>query len=307
MPRNNDETSLVKKVSLDELIENFQSDSCKLFDTPDPSQIVEDVIVRVRQFATEYEKFPERNTFDSLADRIRETVQRELIILLPNFLSDKHREFIVKCHAQGLTTAGAVLELAQTETVIERLAKSDAIGWEKLRSNLIHRFSYLKPGNPRWSEKKYGEVWREARAVHQASIVDMPLSSRPEQIKVLSESVNRIVTMLDKGCSTKEFVQLTRALTYTIESLRKLTEASPPQEQPVPSKLSGPQLLAVLERVTLTLENPRQLTVVNEKEGIINILEQLLSTLQNGAPKALAGEASGEVRVAKVVPIGSNP
>ena len=81
--------------------------------------------------------------------------RNELKHKISSFISDHHRCFIVQHHALGLPTSEAVDELIREDDVINRLAQEDAIGYKVLRNILIHRMSYLKPGAPRWSEKKY--------------------------------------------------------------------------------------------------------------------------------------------------------
>ena len=50
---------------------------------------------------------------------------------------------------------------------------------------------------------------------------------------------------------------LTNSLTKTLESLQKLSAV----EQQAPANLSAPQLVAVLERLTLALDAPEQLAI----------------------------------------------
>ena len=125
-------------------------------------------------------------------DQIQRTIRDILRDCISLFISDEHREFVVRCHAQGISTADAVSGLIRQDKGMNRLAYDDALGTKLLRDTLIHRLSYLKPGTARWPEKKYGSVWREARDEYKQMINDMPLTSPMEQAAMLVKHVNRI-------------------------------------------------------------------------------------------------------------------
>ena len=116
---------------------------------------------------------------------------------ISRFIRDSHREFIVRCHAKGVSTTHAVLELLKKNTAIARLGQKDALGRRKLGEILIHRLSYLKPGTARWPEKKYGALWREARDQHKHTISDIALTSPVEQVALLAKHADRINYVLD--------------------------------------------------------------------------------------------------------------
>ena len=267
----------------------LKSDIKKLFDTLDGEERVEAVIERVQRYTIEAagrtvdSNFGARNA--AQADAVRKIICKELVPYVSAFITDAHRELVVRAHAHGLSTADSVLELIKQDDTMNRLAQDDALGLESLRTILIHRLSYLKPGTARWPEAKYGAVWREAREEYRQQVRDIPFTSQVEQVALLAKNAERISRALDKEeHSPKEFQMLTNALTKTLESLRKLSAV----EQPMPVSLSGPQLVGVLERLTLALNAPEQLELGGEAKELVAVLEGLTLAL-----KAPQGESNG--------------
>jgi hypothetical protein len=206
---------------------------------------------------------------------------------ISSFISDAHREFIVRCHARGISTSAAVWELMKEDETINRLAQEDAIGINRLREMLIHRLAYLKPGSARWPEQKYGSVWREEREQHRQVISDIPFTSPVEQVALLAKHAERINSELDNQTHSVQDLQLlTNSLTKTMESLRKLSAV----EEPMPVNLSGPQLVAVLERLTLALKAPEQISIGGEAAELVGVLEQLTLALKAPEPMADGNE-----------------
>ena len=118
-----------------------------LLDTLSGVELVEAVIDCVHRYALE-----EFDDLDSIAKCLRFHVWPHM----SSFISDEHREFIARCHARGLSTSDAVLELIQTDEAMSLL--SGAGGLKELREDLVaHRLAYLKPGRARWPENC--EVW----------------------------------------------------------------------------------------------------------------------------------------------------
>ena len=235
----------------------LRSDLEGLFSTLTGYDLVDAVIERVQRYAVEASGKTMDRDFGRMApyqmDQIKERIREELIGHLSSFISDAHREFIVRSHAQGLSTADAVVELMITDKTINRLAREDAIGLLKLREMLIPRLAYLKPGSARWPEKKYGAVWRETREAYKQAMRDIPFTSQVEQVALLAKQADRINEALETGGHSVEDVQvLTNSLVKTVESLRKLSAV----DESV--NLSAPQLVGVLERLTLALKAPEQ-------------------------------------------------
>ena len=183
-------------------------------------------------------------------------IREELIKHLSSFISDAHREFIVRCHARGVSTADAIIELMLTGETINRLA-------------------YLKPGSARWPKKKYGAVRREAREGYRQAVNDISLTSQVEQVALLARQTDRINRALETGeHSVKDTQMLTNSLVKTVEGLRKVSAV----DEPV--NLSAPQLIAILEQLTLALRAPKQNTIGGETQEVISVLERLTLALK---------------------------
>ena len=260
----------------------LRSDIKKLLETLHGEERVEAVIERVQRYSVE----ATGETVDSnfhlmgkyLADEIKKIIRRELAPHVSSFISDEHRELVVRSHARGLSTADAVRELILGDRTMQRLAQEDAAGEEYVRTILIHRLSYLKPGTARWPEAKYGSVWREAREEYREQMSDIPFTSKAEQVALLAKNAERINRALDnEKHSVKDFQMLTNSLTKTLESLRKLSVV----DEPMPRSLSGPQLVAVLERLTFALRTPEQNKLGGEAKELVGVLEGLTLALKS--------------------------
>ena len=281
----------------------LRSDLKGLFDTLSGYELVDAVIGRVQRYVVEASGKTVDRDFGRMelykADEIKETIRDELGWHISSFISDVHREFIVRCHARGLSTSAAIMELIKTDEMINRLAQEDAMGWNELRETLIPRLAYLKPGSARWPEKKYGSAWRKAREEYKQAVSDIPLTSRVEQVALLAKHAERINYELDNRIhSVKALQMLTNSLVKTVESLRKLSAV----EQPMPANLSAPQLVGVLERLTLALRAPEQKAIGGGAEELVGVLERLTLALRapeqkviGSGAEALPAEAGGDV------------
>ena len=265
----------------------LDSDLRALFKTLEGDELLEAVIARVQRYAVEASgktvdrDFSRLDSYD--ADEIKEHIREKLIRPIATFISDEHREFVVRRHARGLSTSDAVSALIVADKTMNRLARDDAMGMEAVKKILTHRLAYLKPGSARWPEQKYGSVWREEREQHRQVVIDIPFTSRVEQVALLAKHAARINNELDNQTHSVQDLQLlTNSLTKTMESLRKLSAV----EEPMPVNLSGPQLVAVLERLTLALKAPEQISIGGEAAELVGVLEQL--TLALKAPEQMA-------------------
>ena len=260
----------------------LRSDIKKLLDTLDGEERVEAVIERVQRYAVEATGKTVETLYlpmsQELADVIKRITRQELARYASSFISDAHRELVVRSHARGLSTADAVRELIRGDGTMNRLAQEDAVGVGDLRTILIHRLSYLKPGTARWPEAKYGAVWREAREEYRQQVSDIPFTSQVEQAALLAKNAERINRALDdEKHSVKDVQMLTNSLTKTLESLRKLSAV----EAASPAILSGPQLIGVLERLTFALRTPAQNQLGGEAKELVGVLEGLTLALKS--------------------------
>ena len=142
-------------------------------------------------------------------------------------------------------------------------------------------------------------MWREAREEYRQQVSDIPFTSQVEQAALLAKNAERINRALDDGRSIplKNVQMLTNSLTKTLESLRKLSVV----DEPMSRSLSGPQLVAVLERLTFALRTPAQNQLGGEAKELVGVLEGLALALKspkregtgNGV-KALPSEADAD-------------
>ena len=277
---------------LPESTAEMHSDLKDLFATLNDDELLEAVIERLQRYAVEGLDESAHTNFikyksPHILGTIREAISEELTQWLSNFISKTHREFIVRCHARGLSTSNAVWALIEEDKTMSRLSQQDAMGPYALRRELIPRLAYLKPGTARWPERKYGAIWREAREQHKQEIRDIPLTSPMEQVALLAKHADYINEMLDdSNHSVKDVQLLTDALVKTVEALQKLSSI----EQQVPPNLSGTQLVAVLERLTLALDAPEQFALTGNTEALVGVLERLTVALKSSDHKVIAGK-----------------
>lgn len=258
-------------------------------------ELVDAFIKRIQRNAAERVNFSIDSDFYGITvddlDYIRDVVRDGLQQFISFFILDEHREFVVRCHARGVSTTKAVTDLISEDDALNRLAYDDALGLKQLRNILVHRMSYLKPGTARWPEAKYGDLWRETRAVHKQMISDMPLTSPKEQAAVLVKQIERINAALNNQDHTVKDLQiLTNSLTKTIESLQKLSAV----ESQAPIDLSAPRLVAVLERLTLALGTAEPLELTGDTHSLIEGLERLVFALKSSDHAAIAGEVEND-------------
>ena len=282
-----------KKSPLEEFISEVtleaRSDLKHLFETLKGDELLEAVIERLQRYAIDGLHDADRANFRKyqqphMLGTIREAFSEELTGWLSHFISDAHREFIVCCHARGLSTAEAVSTLVQEDKTMSRLAEPDVMGTSTLRRALVTRLAYLKPGTARWPEQKYGALWREARERHKRDIRDSPFTSPMEQSALLAKHVDYINELLyDKNHDVKDVQALTDSLIKTVEALQKLSTI----EQQVPPNDSRTQLVAVLERLTLALDTPEQFALGGDTEPLVEILERLTGALKSSDRKAI--------------------
>ena len=254
-------------------------------------EAVEAIITRIHRYAAEKLGQPADTDYstvdpDTIA-AIQATTRQTLQILLPHLISDNHREFVVRCHARGLSTSDAVWELITQYSTISRLVQDDAIGLSEFKRFVVPRMAYLKPGAARWPEKKYGAIWREERERHKNQMSDAPLTSSAEQAALLAKHVDRINAMFDDSERTPaDWQVLTNSLIKTVESLQKVTVT----EQHAPVELPSPQLVGVLERLTLALTASEQHMVGDATDRLVGVLERLTLVLRSPEYEAIASE-----------------
>ena len=120
-----------------------------------------------------------------------------------------------------------------------------------------------------------------------------------EQVATLAKHVDRLNYKLDnESNNVKDLQVLTNSLTETLESLKKVSVV----EEQAPANLSAPQLVAVLERLTLALDTPEQLAIGSDTDALVSVLEQLAVALKaSSKPKALGDGTEASVQEVEVV------
>ena len=263
-------------------------------------ELLDEIIKNARRYATRELGYPndtdmselDSETFDTIHGITGGILQR----LVPGFISDTHREFFVRCHARGLSTTEAFMELIPEDETIQRLIQPDAVGLRELKSLLVTRLAYLKPGSARWPEKKYGAIWRDERESHKKEVRDIPFTTPTEQAALLAKHAGRIDDELERNeHSAADWQLLTNSLVKTLDSLRKVAEV----KQQGPANLSGTQLIGVLERLTLALDAPEQLALSTDTDALVGVLERLTLALKSPSHKAVAGKV-------KAIPVDTN-
>lgn len=284
-------TTKVEKISVqtallydDDLVQEilaFRANLNQLFTTLDGKELLDAVINSTQRYAVELcDETMDTDFYNVKCETIeiiREIIRDELSETIAHFISDTHREAIVRYHARGFSTTEAVATLILEDSTMKRLSQRDAIGKKQLKELLIPRLAYLKPGTTRWPEKKYGAVWREERQLYTEEINNTPFSTPAERIALLANHAERVNhTLKSKQHSVNDLQVLTESLTKTLESLEKL---SPTDPQASPNVIT-PQITALLERFTVALEAFQQIAHSNDTNAIVEIVERLTLALQ---------------------------
>ena len=264
-----------------------------LFTALEGDELVESVIHNVHRYVFKLFGWTTDTGFDNIyshdVEMLQDTVCGELTEVIARFITDEHRQAIVRYHARGLSTTEAVATLINENSVMSRLAQPDALGEQKLKELLIPRLAYLKPGTTRWPEKKYGTVWREERQLYTQEISNTSFSTPAERIALLAKHAARVNhTLNNKEHSVNDLQSLTQSLTKTLESLEKL---SPTDQQASVNVLSAPQLPSILERFTVVLEAFQQIASTGDPNAIVQVMEKITLALQPSPQQnAITGE-----------------
>lgn len=266
----------------------MHSDLKELFHRLEGHELADAVITRVRRYAVECVSSSIEGDLPDIevagSDLVQEVMRDKLKHWVKYFIMDEHRNFVVQCHARGLSTSEAAWELISEDMSLNHLGRDEALGVDILRNVLIHSLSYLKPGTTRWPEQKYGAIWRKAREEHQRSITDVAFTSTVEHVALLAKLVGTINKEIDdKAFTAKDLHILTVSLMVALDGIHKFKSA----EQLVPTNFSAPQLVAVLERLTVALDTPEQLALSGNKDGLVSALEELTHALKTSDQKAL--------------------
>ena len=105
----------------------LRSEIRTMFDTLVGADLVEAVVARVQRHALElyrdlYREEPDLGYGGDLKV-IKDEIHKELGRWVSRFISDEHRKFIIRCHAQGMPSSAAVWELMVKDKIINDLPR----------------------------------------------------------------------------------------------------------------------------------------------------------------------------------------
>lgn len=258
------------------------------FDYTTPDIVVNDVIRVIQEYAikitgSDILKQSEEGIDEDTMQNLREIVQHELKKCISNFITDYHRECMVRYHACGLTTSKAVTTLMNEDPILSRLAQDDAMGMQPLRTVLIPLLSYLRKGNIRFPKEKYEWAWDDGRQFKIQELNEQPYFSIPEQMNLLTTHLQRIQTALeDSKTSSKQIPALTNSLTKTLDTINRLAVTHN-------RNLTKPNILSVLERITTAINSDEELTENQNDPEIVEAVEKLLLAIRPSEQKAITG------------------
>lgn len=150
---------------------------------------------------------------------------------LAKCLTDNFRRLVISHHARGLTTSQTINlilpdEMLKDITPFHVFKFANVCGYDNIKNFLLMRISYLKPTDPRWPHKKYGEYWKKERQQYREAISDMPLIDIKEQIAGLSEHYAMINTRINESFETIDFERLHRCKLQTIAAINILSQTT---------------------------------------------------------------------------------
>ena len=150
---------------------------------------------------------------------------------LAKCLTDNFRKLVISHHARGLTTSQTIDlilpdEMLRDVTPFHLFKYANVCGYENIKNFLLMRMSYLKPTDPRWPHKKYGEHWKKERQQYKEVIDDMPTTDIKEQIASLSEHYAMINTRINESFETIDFERLHRCKLQTIATINILSHTT---------------------------------------------------------------------------------
>ena len=156
------------------------------------------------------------------------------------------REFAVRHHAAGLTTAEVitlVLESPQGEglTPLRDYANYFPVMKQDIRDYLSTQLNYLKRGQSRFPQK-YIELWEQARQEHLHEIQHIPLTHVTEQVQAMQQHYQKLLdafnALPDSPEYTRERERLTNAMNKTMSGIYQMTRDP---AYPKPKMLATPE------------------------------------------------------------------
>lgn len=146
-------------------------------------------------------------------------------------IGTKLREFAVRHHAAGLTTAeviSLVLDAPQGEglTPLRDYVRYFPSMKQAIRDYLSTQLNYLKRGQSRFPQK-YIELWDQARQEHLQEIQHIPLTHVTEQVAAMQQHYDKLIdafnALPDSPEYTRERERLTNAMNKTMSGIYQMT------------------------------------------------------------------------------------
>lgn len=149
---------------------------------------------------------------------------------LAKCITDNFRRLIIAYHARGIPTAQTIELILNDETLRDitpfHLFKHENVcGYHNTKDFLTMRLSYLKPTDPRWPHKKYGQHWQKERHHYLQSIMDLPYTTIQEQIAALTEHYATLHTQAEQVYDFKDIEKIHKCKLQTIAAINILTQS----------------------------------------------------------------------------------
>lgn len=229
----NEHTTAIKAMLFEDKVQNLKELPyiiTKLLEVQFPYTNIDKFVTAVQEYTiTNILSIFDIETIDESDEEtikiIQNLVRDILTKYITKFIEDEIRKRVVQYHAQGCTTTEVANNLIDEHPAMQRLAKDDAIGIQKLRRLLVQRLAYLKPGHPSWPEEIYGSLWREARSRKIEETTNLTLTNSAEQVSVLVDNVKQMQIALEKeDITARDIYLITNSITKTIQALNKITQ-----------------------------------------------------------------------------------
>lgn len=149
---------------------------------------------------------------------------------LSKCLTDNFRRLVITYHARGIPTVQAVQTILRDEalanlTPFHLFQHENVCGFHNMKDYLTMRLSYLKPTDPRWPHKKYGEHWKKERQLYLKTIMDIPYTTIPEQIAALTDHYETLHTHATEVIDFSDLEKIHKCKLQTIAAINILTRA----------------------------------------------------------------------------------
>ena len=147
---------------------------------------------------------------------------------LAKCLTDNFRKLIIRHHARGIPTIDTINMILPDETLKDEtpfyvLKFANVCGYDNIKKFLLQRISNLKPTDPRWPHKKYGQYWKSEREEYLNTINDIPFTNVTEQISKLSEHYTALESHFNATNDPVDIERLHRCKLQTISAIHILT------------------------------------------------------------------------------------